>query len=374
MANELQEVPDFIKRIAARTVALFDDARPVGRAMPPVVSIKGNRFSLMINGDKQLAPNPIALDFVIVAVKKPMSRAYYAGKFDSSPDAAHNPPACVSFDSVTPEPDSPEVQSPVCRTCKQAEFGSKVDERGKETTACRQHKQLVIMIPGVEGLWLLNIPIASVKKQWAKYAADLEIAGKEDIAKFGFAATTLSTVATRATFDADVNGVLNFRPLGYADKFFSKEELEEVDRITKDIAEKGGNVDVDVMFWGPKGAERRTQYLEATPSRPSLPAPPPKRDFIDVAGVRNQDLKKADLPFTPDDYRPAVTPEEEKPPFSTTRMTMASVGGRSSSETATHANPATKPKPATPPITTTLVQDKDATDMLKSLGLGDIDI
>lgn len=359
MANELEQVPDFIKRLAAKTERLFEDARSNGRAMPPTVSIKGSRFTLIFSGDRSPAPNPIQLDFVVVAVKKPMSRSFYAGKFDPTSDN-YSPPACYSLDGVTPEDDATEKQNDVCRTCKQAEWGSRVDERGQETTACRQHKQLVIKIAGVEGIWLLNVPIGSVKKQWEVYATEVEAAGKEEKAKYGYATLTLATCITRCTFDDKMPNTLNFKAAGYIgnQKLFSQWDVEELEKVLD-------SPEISLTLWGPKGVEREKQYLEASPARAALPAPgsnvgqgprhattlPTSRAVANEAKEKTakEDAQEVEhAPFVPDDYTPPGEPV--KPVHQRIR------------------------RAASPPIATKVEADAKTASILADLGLGDLDI
>jgi hypothetical protein len=348
MANGLMEVPDFVKRLAAKTERLFEDARSPGRAMPSTVSIKAQRFSLVENGERRPAPNPIELAFVVVAIKKPMPRAYYAGKFDPGADN-YGPPDCYSLDGVTPETDSTEIQSQTgCRLCKQAEWGSKVDERGQETTACRQHKQLVIKIPGLSSLWLFNVPIGSVRKQWDKFATDIEAAGREEKAKYGFATLTLSTCVAACTFDEKTNGILNFRPLGYVGnpKLFSAKDCEELEAAIDSAA-------IPTMLWGPQGAEREKQYLEG-PMK-ALPAAASNKPMLEVKTVRGDTPtpeKRSALPWNDDGYEPpgeVVEVGEEKP--------------RSRGK-----------KTVTPPIVTKVEQDTKSSSILKDLGFDDLDL
>lgn len=253
MANDLY-IDDFVKRIAARTMRTFSDAKAESR-MPPHISRRSARFWFVQDGQKSPTSDPLTLDFVVVAVKKPLARFLYDGVYEEG-----KPPTCWSMDGVTPEDDAPAQEAICCKDCKQAEWGSARSKKtGEEIAACRVEKQMAIQVVGAPGLWLFTVPAASIKKQWGAYVEQIERAGKEEEAKYGYATLTLSTIITRCTFDEEQQGVLNFKPLGYIGnrKLFSADECDALEKALDDHDAAAR------VFWGPKGVEREQQYLGA---------------------------------------------------------------------------------------------------------------
>lgn len=301
MANNVQNMDDFVRRIAQRTQRTFQDAKVEGR-MPPLISRKKDRFWLVSDGNKVPAPDPLALDFVVISVKKPLARFYYDGPYDEEVSSA---PACYSLDSVTPESDATSKQCDSCAGCPKAEWGSAASKKtGEPVAACRVEKQMAIQVCGVPGVWMFSVPPSSIKKQWGAYADKIEHAAREEEAKNGYATLTLSTCVTRATFDEKSQGVLNFAPRGYIGnpKLFTPAECEALEKALDDAA---GTARV---IWGPSGLEREKQYVEASGYKPkALNAPAPAR----VIEAEPEVVQEDDLPFQPDACR--AKPEATKP-------------------------------------------------------------
>ncbi|MDD5305440.1 MAG: hypothetical protein PHS14_20260 [Elusimicrobia bacterium] len=343
MANDLY-IDDFVKRIAARTMATFSDAKAESR-MPPHISRRSDRFWLVQDGQKTPAPDPLTLEFVVVAVKKPLARFLYDGVYEEG-----KPPTCWSMDSVTPEDDVPAREAICCKDCKQAEWGSARSKKtGEEIAACRVEKQMAVQVVGVPGLWLFTVPAASIKKQWGAYVEQIERAGKEEEAKYGYATLTLSTIVTRCTFDEKQQGVLNFKPRGYIGnrQVFSADECDALEKALDD------HDAATRVFWGPKGVEREQQYLGAKKVSPAIAAP---------ARVASSHEEDTGLPFQTGASVQLVAKED--PPF---------LGGEVRAEPAV-----TKPKRSVklpvdePKIMTEASDPASVKSLLEGLGIGDL--
>jgi len=114
----------------------------------------------------------------------------------------------------------------------------------------------------------MNIPVASIKKQWDVYANKIEESGKAERAKYGYETLTLGTIVTRASID---DNIWSFRPLGYIGKILSNDEGMELLNLVK----SGEALD---MLWGSK--ERKEQYEASLGKKPvSLPQPGPGKVF-----------------------------------------------------------------------------------------------
>lgn len=303
LANDLTNIPDFLREIAEETEAQFSDARTGGKSLPPTVRTKGSRFSLFADGDREPAPNETKLAFIVVKVKKPKSRMYYEGRFDVK-DENPGPPTCYSLDGVTPEIDSgydpawDKGHSPIpnCRSCKWSEYGSKTDDRGNLTTACRAYKQLAVKLIGKPGLWLVNIPIGSAKN-WDNYARSIESAAKAEKAERGFATMTLSTIITLAEFDPDTPNVLIFSHKGYISQALAKhpDELKDYLEVRKQADE------ITRLLWG--SPEREAQYAAASGQAvaPAEVVGTPKKGTITYSS--GLDTPRNDVPWEDEAYK-----------------------------------------------------------------------
>ncbi|MCI0563471.1 MAG: hypothetical protein MN733_33770 [Nitrososphaera sp.] len=324
MSNDLQ-INDFVKRIAARTQHLASAARSGGgRALPNHISIRQNRFWLVGEDGPSPAPDPLCLHFVVVAIKKPKTRFFYNGAYDDEGFGA--PPTCMSYDGVTPEASSTERQADCCASnvCPKSEWGSAKGKGGADRSACKVYKQLVVKVPGVPGAWLFSIPPASIAKQWDIYADQIEQAAKEEQAKHGFAALTLSTCVTEMTFDSKFQGVLNFRPKGYIgnEKLMSVEDCVELEALVGDEALNAR------LLWGPDGLNREKQYLESAGktapryAAPAISIAPPKATLQEV--VPEPDWEDTAYDEPPAMAKPAPH-TRTKPPASSTGTAVASI-------------------------------------------------
>jgi hypothetical protein len=332
MANELAHIPDFMKLVAAETFSVFEDAKSLGRSMPPSIYTASQKFNLKVDGNLVWPMSRGELDFVVVGAKRPNSRGYYEGTYDAD---NKGPPTCYSIDGVTPEGDSAKVQHERCLGCPKSEWGSRTTDKGEDSTACRPHKQLAVKVLGEPGLYRMNIPVASIKKQWDVYANRIEELGKSERAKYGYETVTLGTLVTQASID---DNIWSFRPLGYIGKILSNDEGVELLNLVK----SGEAVE---MLWGSK--ERKEQY-EASLGKPSqkLVAPAPV-----AAPVEKKQKAVSEPPFDMGYETPCEpVPKKQEAPRVKAQRT-----------------PAAAPAPAPAPIEADGEEDVD--DFLKDLGL-----
>ena len=340
MANELAHIPDFMKLLAAETVSVFEDAKSLGRSMPPSIYTASQKFNLKVDGNLVWPMSRGELDFIVVGAKRPNSRGYYEGTYDAD---NKGPPTCYSVDGVTPEEDSAKVQHEHCLGCPKSEWGSRTTDKGEDSTACRPHKQLAVKVLGEPGLYRMNIPVASIKKQWDVYANKIEELGKAERAKYGYETMTLGTVVTRASID---DNIWSFKPLGYIGKILSNDEGMELLNLVK----SGEAVE---MLWGSK--KRKEQY-EASLGKPSqkIVAPAPAPAPASVSAPMEKKQKAVSEPPFDMSYEPPgePVPKKQEAPRVKAQRTQA---------------PAPAPAPAQAPIEADGEEDVD--DFLKDLGL-----
>lgn len=171
----------------SKAVALFDpgampahiaaaNQQPGGNVITPVqvnkltyagrvwtVTIDGVKTPIMrLNQEGDEEPRP-TIPVIIVDAAARRGRAYFTGGFDP---AAVKQPDCWSADGITPDPKAPGVADAngkrfdKCAECPMSVKGSKITEANKETTACQQHRRMVVALRGQPELPLLQLQIS----------------------------------------------------------------------------------------------------------------------------------------------------------------------------------------------------------------------
>ncbi len=176
----------------------------IGGSVPPHVSIRGNCFTLVDAGGNE-APFPVGtpLDIVIAASSgMPPPKRYYRDKW--TPDS-NEPPTCWSTNGVVPDASATEKQARTCAECKLNERGSATSAiSGASIKACRDEKWLAVLLPAYPAMLFQLVVTPGSFKNWQGYTKN-----------FGNG-VDLCDVITRITFQPQVNGVLVFEILGYA--------------------------------------------------------------------------------------------------------------------------------------------------------------
>ncbi len=176
----------------------------IGGSVPPHVSIRGNCFTLVDAGGNE-APFPVGapLDIVIAASSgTPPPKRYYDKPW--TPDS-NEPPTCWSINGVVPDAGATEKQARTCAECPKNERGSAVSKiSGAAIKACRDEKWLAVLLPAYPNMMFQLVITPGSFKNWQAYTKN-----------FGNG-VDLCDVITRITFQPQVNGVLVFEILGYA--------------------------------------------------------------------------------------------------------------------------------------------------------------
>lgn len=176
----------------------------VGSPRPPHVSIQGNRFSLVDAAGTKQAVQTLYLDVVIFDLLEHKSKMFYDPTKKWSPDSA-DAPLCWSDNGIAASsqvsPPADFETGPTCELCPQNRWGSKISAMtGDGVKACRDEQKVAVLIPGLEGVYLLTIPPNSLKP-WAAY-----------VTKFKGQGFDFTDVLTRLTFKDGVQGTLEFAP------------------------------------------------------------------------------------------------------------------------------------------------------------------
>ena len=231
----------------------------------PQLTLGGGKFHIedsSVEPHKQLvtydqggvAVPAMQLETVIVGGNPYISKVFYLKEWQEGDNAE---PDCSSDNSITPDAHIANPQSAACATCRQNEWGSKINKQsGKEVKACGDSKRLVIL--SVHDLNFkalgLKIPAASLK-EFGAYMRTLDRPG---------ISIPLNAVVTRLMFDPTVTfPKLKFsfvRMLTEAEyaKVIERSSSEEVKRIET-----------------PARAARPLPQLAAPQPAPQLAAPAP---------------------------------------------------------------------------------------------------
>lgn len=182
---------------------------------PPYISIAKNRFTLIDAAGNERPLQTLHADVVIVQANPTVSKVYYDKPFDPSA-SEFSPPACFSDNGIGPSRQSQKPQHATCgggNPCPHNIWGSDMSRvSGKPTKACNDVKKIaVVMADSPDMPFLLRVPPASLKhlSAYVKTIA-AQNAGNRQV--------EVSDVVTRVTFDPQVQGVLNFAPVGWIDE------------------------------------------------------------------------------------------------------------------------------------------------------------
>lgn len=179
---------------------------------PPYISIAKNRFTLIDAAGNERPLQTLHADVVIVQANPTVSKVYYDKPFDPSA-SEFSPPACFSDNGIGPSRQSQKPQSTTCAACPNNVWGSDVSRvSGKATKACNDVKKIAVVLAESPDMpFLLRVPPASLKhlSAYVKTIA-AQNAGNRQV--------EVSDVVTRVTFDPQVQGVLNFAPVGWIDE------------------------------------------------------------------------------------------------------------------------------------------------------------
>jgi len=231
---------------------------------PPHISIAGNRFTLVDDAGNEKPIQTLYLDVCVIDANQSVSKIYFDPRIPYEPGGDNsNPPLCWSDNGVGASAQASSPQNTSCQLCPHNAWGSATSKAtGKPTKACNDVKKLAVLVPGIEMVFLLRVPPASLKNL-AKYTQTLAGHGVD-----------LPDAVTRLEFESQ--GVLKFSPVGYVDA--STAALTD-----KVIAAKGTDLLVgrNDRPWGGQADANKIAYAQSQPvqqiaqAAPAPMAPPP---------------------------------------------------------------------------------------------------
>lgn len=121
------------------------------------LSIKGNKFRLIVDGEQVSVSKEDTMNIVVVNAA-PVSRTYYEGTYDPNNPSA---PTCWSVDTRVPSPEVPAEQRKASR-CADCPMNVKGSGQG-EGRACRFNQRLAVTLEGKpDEVYLLQLPATSL--------------------------------------------------------------------------------------------------------------------------------------------------------------------------------------------------------------------
>jgi hypothetical protein len=230
------------------------------------VSMNGAQTVLQKRDDDGDMVNLTTIRTVVIGANPNRSRAMYLKTYDKDNPA---PPDCWSNDGNKPDP---SIEKPPCATCKSCPMtvkGSKIDDRGKATTACQQQKFLAVL-PVSTQIWeqplRLKLSITSIydgqspdlqKEGW--YAWDQYV---DMLRANGVHSTAL--VITKMKFDQTEYPKIIFA----ADDYCTNEQLEFLLKLQQEKKEEIENL--TSRTWTPAGVDGvRTDDALPAPAAPT---------------------------------------------------------------------------------------------------------
>jgi hypothetical protein len=210
-------LPAYLQHYEAPDVGAALSAN-LGSAMPPHVSIAGNKFTLVDAANNELQGAwfdqaiGVYIDACIVDVNNVKSRVYFAGAFDSNAEGVR--PDCFSDNGIGPSISANAPQGATCQPdperkgygCFWSVWGSKINQNGKKVPACSEKQKMALLIPGYNTLFLLAVPPNS-HGPLREYTEHCKAHG-----------VNMANLMTRIWFSPGEVGTLLFRGLSYIDE------------------------------------------------------------------------------------------------------------------------------------------------------------
>ncbi len=202
-------IPDYLREAADATTKDI-----AGSSGGKQISIKGGVWRMVVGGEEVAKNEERAMNFVVIASGKGVTRTFYADKYEEGKDIK---PACWSAEGVVPNEEVTNPQSKSCATCPQNIEGS---GDGK-ARACRYSKRLAVALENDIGgnIYRLSVPAKSYFGRAEGEKMPLQAFGKF-LSGHGI---PITGIVTEARFDtAEAVPVLKFRAV----RPLTKEEWE----------------------------------------------------------------------------------------------------------------------------------------------------
>jgi hypothetical protein len=202
-------IPDYLREASDATTRDI-----AGSSGGKQISIKGGVWRMVVGGEEVAKNEDRAMNFVVIASGKGVTRTFYADKYEEGKDIK---PSCWSAEGVVPNEEVPNPQAKSCATCPQNIEGS---GDGK-ARACRYSKRLAVALENDIGgnIYRLSVPAKSYFGRAEGEKMPLQAFGKF-LSGHGI---PITGIVTEARFDtAEAVPVLKFRAV----RPLTKEEWE----------------------------------------------------------------------------------------------------------------------------------------------------
>ena len=202
-------IPDYLREASDATTRDI-----AGSSGGKQISIKGGVWRMVVGGEEVAKNEERAMNFVVIASGKGVTRTFYADKYEEGKDIK---PSCWSAEGVVPNEEVPNPQAKSCATCPQNIEGS---GDGK-ARACRYSKRLAVALENDIGgnIYRLSVPAKSYFGRAEGEKMPLQAFGKF-LSGHGI---PITGIVTEARFDtAEAVPVLKFRAV----RPLTKEEWE----------------------------------------------------------------------------------------------------------------------------------------------------
>ena len=280
MANDLSifetqnlVVPDYLNDFLA------DESNIRPRAGVPTLSYRGRKWSTIINGEKTTFvrrnaegdEEPVGvLRVIVLDFAQKRGRTYYEGKFD--PETAKRPD-CWSSDGERPDSSIEAPQCDTCANCPMSVKGSKINELGKETTACSQHRMVAVVPAGNLEHPPMRLRLA-VTSDFDSMSPDLEKTGW-----FAFRNYTDYLRSRQITHTSKVVTKIKFDPnKDFAKVIFTAERFIDPAQVAR-VAELVRSPEVKALIteqWTPNGEDGTRKSQEPAPAQKNAQTERPK--------------------------------------------------------------------------------------------------
>lgn len=260
------QLPTHLQNRQSRNLAVAAVAG-INSGSPAHISIAGNRFTLIDDAGNEKPIETLFLDVCVIDANGAVSKIYFDPKTPFVPGGDNsNPPICWSDNGIGASAQASVPQNTSCQLCPQNAWGSAVSKAtGAKIKACNDVKKVAVIVPGIEMVFLLRIPPASLKN-WGKYCNTLAGHGVD-----------LPDAVTRLEFESQ--GILEFTPMGYVDAATAASTDKAIQaKATDNLVGRNDRP------WGGQGEAAKVAYAAQRPVEqiaPSAPAaqpmaPPPQ--------------------------------------------------------------------------------------------------
>ena len=272
---------------------------------PPHISIGDNRFTLVDDaGNEKLVPTH-HVDVCVIDANHAVSKIFYDPSKPYVKGGDNGPPICWSDNGIGASAQASQPQNTSCKLCPHDAWKTK-----GEGKACSDGKKLAVIVPGMEMVFLLRIPPASLKN-FFKYTQTLAGHGVD-----------LPDAVTRLEFESQ--GILKFTPQGYVDEATAAATDKAI--AAKATDQLVGRLD---RPWGGQADAQKIAYAQSQPAAQIAPIAPPPQPFATPAAETfghapapqapfvgsAQTAPAASSPFAPPSLgsQTDATPKERKP-------------------------------------------------------------